>query len=82
MVASSRVTLMALLATSPVHYLNRERVDKGFGVFSERLDVQRSAMTVTRVEATIVIIIIYESFHSLPLERRLRSGPHNSKTPC
>ena len=64
MVASSLVKLIALLATSPVHHLNRERVDKGFGVFSERLDVQRSAMSVTREEATIIIMIIYHSFHS------------------
>ena len=36
-------------------------------------------MSVPREGATI-IIIIYQSFHSLPLERRARSGPHNSKT--
>ena len=81
MVATSRVTLIALLAPTQVHYLNRERVDKGFDVFSERLGGQRSAMTVTREEATIIDIIIYQSFHYLPLERRSRSGPHNSKTP-
>jgi len=35
-----------------------------------------SAMGVKREEATIITIIIHQRFHSLPLERRARSGPH------